>query len=134
VRTLIDTHVLLWLGSDDPRLGRKATQRIDAALRADDLLVSAISFWEIAMLAVKRRVALDTTPRELRRHCLEQGIRELPIDGAVAAAAAELAHFHGDPADRLIVSSALAQEALLITADRPLLRWDGALPRHDARV
>ncbi len=131
---LVDTHVLLWLAEDHPRLGRRAARRIDAALRADELLVSAISFWEVAMLASKGRVELELGPRELRRRSLEQGILEVAVDGAVAIAAAELPRFHGDPADRLIVASALSREAQLVTADRALLRWRGELPRHDARA
>jgi PIN domain nuclease of toxin-antitoxin system len=130
---LLDTHVLLWLAEDHPRLGRRAARRIDAALRADELLVSAISFWEVAMLAARRRIELRLRPSELRRHSLQQGIVEVAVDGAVAIAAAELPRFHGDPADRLIVASALSREAQLVTADRTLLRWRGELRRHDAR-
>jgi PIN domain nuclease of toxin-antitoxin system len=107
---------------------------MDAALRADELLVSAISFWEVAMLAAKRRIELGMSPAELRRRSLEQGIHEVPVDGVLAIAAAELPRFHGDPADRLIVASALSREAQLVTADRTLLRWNGTLPRHDARI
>lgn len=131
---LVDTHVLLWLAEDHPRLGRRAVLRMDAALRADELLVSAISFWEVAMLAAKGRIGLEMSSTELRRRSLEQGIHEVPVDGAVAIAAAELPRFHGDPADRLIVASALSREAQLVTADRALLRWRGTLPRHDARI
>ena len=131
---LVDTHVLLWLAADDTRLGRRAVRRIDAALRADELLVCAISFWEIAMLVAKHRVDLAFSPVELRRRSLERGFQEVPVDGAIAIAAAELTRVHGDPADRLIVASALARDAQLVTADRALLRWDSALPRHDALV
>jgi PIN domain nuclease of toxin-antitoxin system len=86
------------------------------------------------MLAAKQRLELEMSPAELRRRSLEQGIHEVPIDGAMAIAAAELPRFHGDPADRLIVASARSRDAQLVTADRALLRWRGALPRHDARV
>lgn len=131
---VLDTHVLLWLAEGHPRLGRRAVRRIDEALRAETLLVSAISFWEVAMLAAKRRVELEMGPTELRRRSLERGIQEVPVDGTVAIAAAELPRFHGDPADRLIVACALAREAQLVTADRALLRWRGGLVRHDARL
>jgi PIN domain nuclease of toxin-antitoxin system len=41
---LLDTHVLLWLDSADPRLGAAAREAIDEAHRAGELAVSAISF------------------------------------------------------------------------------------------
>lgn len=62
----------------------------------------------------------------VRRKVLERGIREAPVDGAVGIQAAELKEFHGDPADRIIVATALANLATLMTADKPILRWRGA--------
>jgi PIN domain nuclease of toxin-antitoxin system len=56
---LLDTHVLLWLDSADPRLGAEARVAIDEAHRAGELAVSAISFWETAMLIEKGRLQLD---------------------------------------------------------------------------
>ena len=50
---LLDTHVLLWLDSADPRLGTESRAAIDEAYRAGELAVSAISFWETAMLIEK---------------------------------------------------------------------------------
>ncbi len=130
---LLDTHVLIWLAEDSPRLGARATKLADAALQRDAVLVSAVSFWEIAMLVDKGRMELALAPKAMRQKVLEQGIREVPLTGAVAISAAELAEFHGDPADRFIVASALAEGAALLTADVPILRWTGTLKRHDAR-
>jgi PIN domain nuclease of toxin-antitoxin system len=130
---LLDTHVLIWFAEDNPRLGARATKLTDAALQRDELLVSAVSFWEIAMLVDKGRMELALAPKAMRQKVLEQGIREVPLSGAVAISAAELVEFHGDPADRFIVASALAEGAALLTADAPILRWTGTLKRHDAR-
>jgi PIN domain nuclease of toxin-antitoxin system len=58
--------VLLWLAADDPQLGPGTFRAVDSALRADELVVSAVSFWEIAMLAVKRRLSLGAGPRAFR--------------------------------------------------------------------
>jgi len=130
---LLDTHVVVWFAEDNPRLGRRTTRLTDTALAHDEVHVSAISFWEIAMLAVKQRLTLLVSPTALRRSVLEQGVRELVVDGAVGIAAAQLADFHGDPADRLIVASALSLDARLVTADRLLLTWPGPLKCHNAR-
>ena len=131
---LLDTHALVWFAEDHPRLGARTARLTDAALQRDEVLVSAISFWEIAMLADKQRLTLHISPTAMRRSVLEHGVRELAIDGAVGIAAAQLVDFHGDPADRLIVASALAIDATLITADRTILSWPGSLKRRDART
>jgi PIN domain nuclease of toxin-antitoxin system len=129
---LLDTHVLVWFAEDNPRLGRRTIRLTDTALVHDEIHVSAISFWEIAMLAGRQRLTLLVSPGALRRSVLQQGVRELVVDGAVGIAAAQLADFHGDPADRLIVASALSLEATLITADRLILAWPGPLKCHNA--
>ena len=66
-----------------------------------------------------------------RRELLDQGLIEIPVDGAIAARAGLLADMHGDPADRLIVATAL-QGRQLVTADGRILDWPGPLSRLDA--
>ena len=131
--TLLDTHALIWFAEDHRRLGVEATRLTDRALRRDDAAIAAISFWEIAALVGKARIALDRSPAAFRLHALGLGVREIPIGGAVAVSAGLLDGLHNDLADRLIVATALDNEATLITADRRLLGWEGPLKTHDAR-
>jgi PIN domain nuclease of toxin-antitoxin system len=130
---VLDTHVLVWFAEDNPRLGTRATRLTDGALQRDEVTVSAISFWEIAMLVEKRRLSLDLAPAALRHQVLAQGVRELALGGAIGIAAAQLTGFHPDPADRMIVATALSVGAILVTADDVILRWRGPLRTHDAR-
>lgn len=130
---VLDTHVLIWFAEDSPHLGARATRLTDAALQHDQAMVAAISFWEVAMLTQKRRLRLEMDPGALRRQVLEQGVREIPLSGAVGIAAAQLARFHPDPADRMIVATALSVGATLVTADDAILNWSGPLRTHDAR-
>jgi len=62
---LLDTHALIWLDQDNPALGPKARNLADLALQQGCLAVSAISFWEVAMLIAKGRIgtALPCRPR-----------------------------------------------------------------------
>ena len=53
---------------------------------------------------------------------------EIPMDGKIGIRAASLDDFHGDPADRLIVATALAGHRLT-TADQRILDWSGKLNR-----
>lgn len=59
---LLDTHVLVWLVEGLPVLGKQAKKISDQALVKDELSVSAISFWEIALLHQRRRVILWSNP------------------------------------------------------------------------
>ena len=129
---LLDTHALIWLDQDDPALGNEARKRADLALQQGKLAVSAISFWETAMLVAKGRVTMTLPPAAWRRDLLGLGLVEIPVDGDIGIAATQL-DLHGDPADWIIVATAQIRGATLLTADQPLLQWDNSLERFDAR-
>lgn len=131
---LLDTHALLWLESGSERLGSRTRKLVDRALVDDALGVSAITFWEIGMLIAKERLALARPAERLRSELLGSGLVELPLTGDAALAAARLESFHADPADRLIVATALASSATLVTADSRILEWSGLVKRQDARL
>ncbi len=128
---LLDTHVLLWQERGDRRLGAKARRAIEDVLQERTAAVSSISFWEIGMRIQKGRLEFLFDLDAWRRDLLDQGLIEIPVDGAIAARAGLLADMHGDPADRLIVATAL-QGHQLVTADRRILEWPGQLSRLDA--
>ena len=131
---LLDTHCLLWLDQAVGRMSRRARRLVDAASAAGDLGVSAISFWEVAMLVAKQRLRMSRPLAVWRREWLQQGVVELPATGATGIAAAFLTDFHADPADRWIVATAREVDAILLTADDKILAWPGRLDRQDARV
>ena len=130
---VLDTHSLVWLVEGDPRLGRNARELAQAALQADGLTVSAICFWEIAMLVRSGRLALAISTADWHRRTLELGILEAPVTGQIGILAGELAGLPGDPADRIITATAMVRNGTLLTADRRILGWEGTLNRHDAR-
>ena len=132
-QVLLDTHTLWWLLGGEASFGREARRIVRAALRSDGLFVSAISFWEVAMLTSRRKLSLDTSVSTWRRQVLQFGIKEVAVSGDIGIAAAELSGFHADPADRIIAATATSQGATLLTADERLLSWQGPLRRHDAR-
>ena len=116
------------------RMGSSARQLADAAIGTSGLAVSAISFWEVALLVRKGRLRLERSLGVWRRELLGGGVIDLPLGGAGCIGAAELENFHADPADRLIVASAREISATLLTADEKILDWPGRLDRRDARV
>jgi PIN domain nuclease of toxin-antitoxin system len=84
------------------------------------------------MLASKGRLRALESAGKLRAELLALGLRELPVTGEIAILAAELEGLHGDPADRIIIATAMAHDATLMTADDRLLRWRHRLKRQDA--
>ena len=131
---LLDTHALIWLNLGLPRLGPRARQAADEALLEGRLAVSAVSFWEVAVLVQRRRVELEKSTDRWHQELLRSGLIEVPLDGKIAIAAIGLPDLHGDPADLFIAATAILNEARLITADRRLLNWSGPLECLDART
>jgi len=129
---LVDTHVLLWVAQGSARLGPVARRLIDRASGSGQACVSAISFWEVALLAERGRIALGADPDRFRADALAGGFRECPLTGEIAVRGAALRGLHPDPADRFIVASAIVNGATLVTADERLLAWRHRLKRHDA--
>ena len=131
---LLDTHVALWLTADDSSLGKRSRRIAKQAAASDQLAISAVSFWEIALLISKGRLRPPETAQEMRRRILSEGAAELPLTGEIAILAAELDGLHGDPADRFIAATAIANDATLMTADERLLRWRHGMRRHNAET
>ena len=130
---LLDTHTLLWLRAGDPKLGSVTRTEIRQAWEDNDLALSAISFWEIAMLRDRGRIQYPDDVALWRREQLGQGMVEIPVDGEIGVRAATMVDFHADPADHIIVATALGGHRL-VTADERILAWSGNLDRLDARV
>jgi len=120
-------------GEGNPRLGNNALKQINTAFSENDLAVSAISFWEISMLVHKERLEIQMEMDVWRKELIENGLREIPLDGEIAIRSAVMHDFHGDPADRMIVATALQLSAMLVTAERKILDWQNIGLKIDAR-
>lgn len=131
---LLDTHVLIWLDEGNQRLGRTALATINNSLATGQLAVATICFWEVAMLIEKQRLIMKTALDVWRADLLQAGLIEIPLRGATAVRAGQLHKFHGDPADRMIVATALEHDATLVTADERILSWPQFHQKIDARL
>lgn len=117
MKLLLDTHVLLWWQAKSKKLSRRAAKEI---ARADVLLVSAISCWEVATLLAEGRIQLDRTiDAWLEDMASDDTVELVPLAprAAIQAFALDAAGFHGDPADRLIYATAADLMVPLVTAD-----------------
>jgi len=129
---LLDTHAAIWFATDSNLLGDTSREMADEALDDETLVISAISFWEIALLVSKRRLRLAESPSHLRLQLIGAGVIELPVTGPISILAVELEKLPGDPADRLIAATSVIHGSTLMTADAELLRWPHVIRRQDA--
>ena len=122
---LLDTHVLIWAVNADPRLGGKAGETIEETARDDGVLVSAITPWEVALLAEKGRLRLGREIEDWLEAALAlPGLRVAPIEPELAVDSVRLpGDFHAEPADRLIIATARYLRIPLVTADRAILAY-----------
>jgi PIN domain nuclease of toxin-antitoxin system len=122
-RLLLDTHVLIWYLEGSQRVGRRANSTIEAAALSGDALVSAITPWEIALLAAKKRIDLHRDALEWIREALSRpGVSLVQLEPEIAVASTRLPfEMHADPADRILVATARHLGATLLTADKAML-------------
>jgi PIN domain nuclease of toxin-antitoxin system len=120
---LLDTHALVWSVEERPRLGSAAKRAINIAARLNQVAVSAISPWEVALLVSKGRLKLSTDVMVWVREALsKQGINLIPLEPEIAVASTRLPFdMHADPADRILVTTARQLGATFVTADKALL-------------
>lgn len=121
---LLDTHVWLWIAGGE-RIAPTARRLIEAASGEEGLVMSPISIWEVGMLAAKGRIAVQPDCLGWVSVALAKtGVRLLPMSAQIAVGSSFLPDgFHGDPADRIIVASAIAAPATLITRDARILAY-----------
>ncbi|SHN77016.1 PIN domain nuclease, a component of toxin-antitoxin system (PIN domain) [Geodermatophilus obscurus] len=120
MRVLLDTHVLIWASTAPERLGAAEQLLADADAR----LLSAVSIWE---LAIKQRLGKLSVGPDVRtwtrRVTSELVLDHLPVTADHAAAVEHLPDVHRDPFDRLLVAQAVAEGAVLLTADARLAAY-----------
>ncbi|MBI3466360.1 MAG: type II toxin-antitoxin system VapC family toxin [Planctomycetes bacterium] len=114
---ILDTHAWIWWADAPSKLSSKARAAMEGGT---DIGIAAISCWELAMLVARGRLQLDRDVLVWIRDSLAlPKVRLFPLSPEVAVLAAGLGRdFPGDPADRLIVSTALVHNAKLISKDQ----------------
>jgi PIN domain nuclease of toxin-antitoxin system len=117
---LLDTHAAIW--GVESTLSLKITRTMVEAASRGELLISPISAWEIGMLVDKKRIQLHVPVDEyVRSLFMQEGVVTADVTPAIAAAATHLpGNLPGDPADRILVATAAAFGAVLVTRDRKL--------------
>jgi PIN domain nuclease of toxin-antitoxin system len=117
---VLDTHALVWWVNGNDQLSPRARKTIEKELAEDgQILLSAITAWEIAMLVAKGRLVLTMDIDDwLATVESIEGVSFVPVEPDIAVQSVRLpGEFHADPADRMIVALARHHSASLVTAD-----------------
>ena len=124
MRLLIDTHIVLWRMTANPRLSAQAIELLDAA---ENLLeVSVVSIWEVAVkhaLPGNGRQVMPVSGKTFLRDVRAVGIEPLSITAEHAAEVDRLPLVHRDPFDRLLVAQARSESMHLLTHDKALAAY-----------
>jgi PIN domain nuclease of toxin-antitoxin system len=122
---VLDTHVWLWWLSGFEKLSRKASRLIADAVPQKGIYVSSISVWEVAQLAARRRLQLAMNVKDwLAKSEALPFVNFIPVDNAIAIKSVDLPEpLHQDPADRIIIATALILGFPLVTKDRGITKY-----------
>ena len=115
---VLDTHALLWWALDPEELSARAADTV-SRMEAEGGFASSISLWELAIKVKRGQLDLPIVVDELARRLERGGVVEvLPVDTRTWLTSVSLDWAHRDPADRVIVATALNMSLPLLTKDR----------------
>jgi PIN domain nuclease of toxin-antitoxin system len=123
---LLDTHVWVWyVENESRRFSKRITPIVERAVQRGDIIVSAISVWEIAQLEALRRLELSMDVRTwVARALAFPGVRLKGLSPSIAIDCTRLpGEPHRDPADRMLIATARLMGAALVTCDEALLAY-----------
>ena len=119
MKYLLDTHTWIWWHMRPEKLSRKVKTLIENSIKYEELLLSAISPWEFSKLLEKGRLGISCNPEVWINSALEMSkLRIVPLSPVIAYRSTILPpKFHDDPADQIIVATARAENATILTKD-----------------
>jgi len=122
---VLDTHTWVWWISNPASISLPARKIIDSNMENDEILISSISAWEVALLVAKGRLQLTMEIRDwIAKSEGLPFIKFIPVDNVIAVKSVSLPKpFHTDPADRIIVATATTVGAPLVTKDERILKY-----------
>lgn len=123
---LLDTHIALWLDSGNERLRPPTRALIDDCWKnGGRIFLSSVTAWEIALLVDTGRIELDVPVDAWVHRFLDRpGIEAVPLAHRAAARSYQLNHLqHRDPANRLLIATAIELGCPLVTYDERIMQF-----------
>jgi PIN domain nuclease of toxin-antitoxin system len=118
VRLLLDTHIWIWSQLAVAKISAKVKRALEND--ANEVWLSPISVWELALLVEKRRITLD---RDVAQWATQSAatLKEAPLTSEIVLESTRFRLPHDDPADRFLVATARTLGLTLVTSDGRLL-------------
>ncbi|RLA93523.1 MAG: VapC toxin family PIN domain ribonuclease [Deltaproteobacteria bacterium] len=119
---VLDTHVWVWYVSDPTQLSSKAAEYLEIGRKNGGLYISCISAWEVALLVKKGRLRFTIDVEDwISRTERLSFFKFVPVDNTIAVKSVHLPGFSNpDPADRIIIATALHLGMPIVTKDEKL--------------
>jgi len=122
MKYLLDTHAVIWYFEDSPELSQEITGLIDNP--EISIYICSVSLWEIAIKMNLNKLKLRMTFEELLKNIKTRDFYIIQIEDEYLNNLSKLPHIHKDPFDRMIISSALAEDLTIITIDENIQKYD----------
>ena len=125
MKYLLDTHTWIWWNARPDAISVKIRRLLANPAKYDELLLSAISVWELCKLLERGRLGLSLAPEEWIAQALDMpGLRLVPLSPRIAYQSTVLpTPFQQDPADQIIVATAREENATILTRDERILNY-----------
>ena len=126
---LLDTHTWIWWNMNPQKLSKKVKDIIGKSDLYDEMLLSAISPWEFSKLLEKKRIGISCNPEDWINVALDMPkLRVIPLSPILSYRSTVLPQpFHNDPADQIIVATARAENATLLTKNEKIHAYELSL-------
>ena len=122
MKLLLDSHIFLWLITNDPQLDPAAKQAIQDG--ANEVFLSVVSVWEITIKYGLGKLPLPDSPDVfLPAQRLAHGVESLALDEGSVGELVRLPHLHRDPFDRMLIAQARHHGFTLVTQDQAVLDY-----------
>lgn len=123
MRYLLDTHIFLWWNLGTSQLSERVVSIISDG--NNEIFLSAVSAWEIAIKVAKKRLTLPEEPMLFVPSRMQlHGFQPLPIQIHHATRVYELPMQHTDPFDRLLIAQCQLEGMPLISKDEDIQQYD----------
>jgi PIN domain nuclease of toxin-antitoxin system len=112
---MLDTCGLIWLVNGGGKISEDTLKLIE---KADIVYVSAATALEVGCKAAIKKLELPMNPEKWYGKVLSiHDLVEIPITGKIALFSASLPLIHNDPADRIIIATAILNRLPVVTHD-----------------
>ena len=124
MRLLLDTHAILWMVSDDPRLTESARNHIRSA---EQLFFSTVSFWEMGIKTSLGKPGFQLAPKwatHIENELRHNGVSQISIQTRHCARVARLPWHHRDPFDRMLIAQSIEENLSVLSKDVQISQYD----------